>query len=73
MTGILRARRAALVVITILVVAASATSFGESFRGLFLWAHEHRLAGIWAVLWPFQIDTFTAVGELTLFVGLADR
>lgn len=74
MTGILRGpRRAALIAITVLVVAASVTSFSESFRGLFIWAHEHGLAGIWAAVWPLQVDVFIAVGELALFVALADR
>ena len=73
MTGILRApRRAALVAIAVLVAAASVTSFGESYRGLYLWAHDHGLRVAWAVLWPLQVDTFICVGELALFVALAD-
>jgi Protein of unknown function (DUF2637) len=72
-TGILRVpRRAALVTISALVAAASLVSFSESFRGLFLWAHEHGLSGLWAVTWPLQVDVFIAVGELALFVALAD-
>jgi hypothetical protein len=31
-----------------------------------------RLHGFWAVAWPLQIDTFIGVGELALFVALAD-
>ena len=74
MTGILRTpRRAALVAIATLVAAASLVSFGESYRGLYLWAHHQGLAGGWAVLWPLQVDVFIAVGELALFVALADR
>jgi hypothetical protein len=73
MTGILRApRRAALVAIALLVAAASITSFAESYRGLYAWAAEHGLAGVWAVIWPLQVDVFIAVGELALFVALAD-
>ena len=73
MTGILRApRRAALVAIAILVAAASVTSFAESYRGLYDWSREHGLSGPWAVLWPLQVDVFIAVGELALFVALAD-
>jgi hypothetical protein len=73
MTGILRTpRRAALVVIAVLVGAASLTSFAESYRGLYDWAAGHGLAGVWAVLWPLQVDVFIAVGELALFVALAD-
>jgi hypothetical protein len=66
-------RRAALAAIASLVAAASLVSFGESYRGLYLWAHHHGLAGRWAAVWPLQVDVFIAVGELALFVGLADR
>jgi hypothetical protein len=55
------------------VAGASLVSFAESYRGLYLWAHGHGLAGLWAVAWPLQVDTFIAVGELPLFVALADR
>jgi hypothetical protein len=72
-TGILRGpRRTALAAIAALVAAASLVSFAESYRGLYLWAHEHGLAGLWAAAWPLQVDVFIAVGELALFVGLAD-
>ena len=72
MTSLRIPRLAALVAITILVVAASAASFSESYRGLFLWAHHHGLSAIWAAMWPCQVDVFIAVGELALFVALAD-
>jgi hypothetical protein len=45
---IARARLAALIVITVLVTAATLTSFAESYRGLFLWAQEHGVPGVWA-------------------------
>jgi hypothetical protein len=74
MSGILRVpRRAALTAISFLVAAASLVSFAESYRGLFLWAAGHGLRGSWAVAWPLQVDVFIAVGELALFVALADR
>jgi len=74
MTAILRApRRTALAAIAVLVATASAVSFAESYRGLWLWAHGQELSGTWAVIWPLQIDVFIAVGELALFVALADR
>jgi hypothetical protein len=74
MTGILRVpRSAALAAIAVLVAAASIVSFAESYRGLDAWAHEHGLAGPWAMIWPLQVDVFIAVGELALFVALADR
>ena len=71
--GSLRAlRKVALVAIGVLVTAASLTSFAESYRGLFLWATEHGLHGVWAAGFPLQCDVFIAVGELALFVALAD-
>jgi hypothetical protein len=73
MTGVRRARRAALAAIAVLVGAASLVSFAESYRGLLDWASRHGLSGPWAVAWPLQVDTFIAVGELALFVALADR
>lgn len=66
-------RTAALVVISVLVAAASGVSFAESYRGLFDWAREHGLTGAWARVWPLQVDVFIAVGELALFVALIDR
>ena len=66
-------RRAALVAITALVAGATAASFSESYRGLYLWALHHGLSGPWAAIWPLQVDVFIAVGELALFVALADR
>lgn len=71
--GILRKPRAvALALIAFLVTTASFVSFAESYRGLYLWAQHHDLSGPWAALWPVQVDTFVAVGELSLFVGLVD-
>lgn len=65
-------RHAALAGIAALVAAASAVSFAESYHGLYLWARGHGIGGGWAVLWPLQVDVFIAVGELALFVALAD-
>lgn len=61
----------ALWVIAALIAAASAASFAESYRGLWLWARHHGLAGFWAAAFPAQIDVFIAVGEVALFVALA--
>lgn len=66
-------RGIALALVAALVAAASLVSFAESYRGLYLWAHRHGLAGLWAALWPLQVDVFIAVGELALFVALIDR
>jgi Protein of unknown function (DUF2637) len=72
-TGVLgAARRAALALIAVLVAAASLVSFAESYRALYEWAHHHDLSGRWAAIWPLQVDVFIAVGELALFVALAD-
>lgn len=65
-------RSAALAAVSVLVAAASMTSFAESYRGLYDWAAAHGLSGVWAAAWPLQVDTFIAVGELALFVALAD-
>ena len=65
-------RHTALITIAALVGAASLVSFAESYRALFEWASHHGLAGLWAVAWPLMVDVFIAVGELALFVGLAD-
>jgi len=65
-------RAAALTGISVLVGAASVTSFAESYRALFDWSHEHGLSGFWSAVWPLQVDVFIAVGELALFVALAD-
>ncbi len=74
MNAVLRVpRRAALIAIAAVITAASLTSFAESYRGLYDWAREHGLTGLWAAAWPLQLDTFIAVGELALFVALADR
>lgn len=63
----------ALWVIAALIAAASAASFAQSYRGLWLWAQRHGLPGFWAAAFPAQVDLFIAVGELTLFVALARR
>jgi len=65
-------RAAALAAISVLVGGASTASFAESYRGLYIWAHEHGLTGVWAAGFPLQVDVFIAVGELALFVALAD-
>jgi hypothetical protein len=67
-----RSRTLALVVIAVLVAAASLVSFAESYRALYDWATRHGLHGLWADVWPIQVDVFIAVGELALFIALAD-
>jgi len=71
--GLIRAATVtALYVIAVLIAAASAVSFAESYRGLQDWARGHDLHGAWAAAWPLQVDVFIAVGELALFIALAN-
>src|SRR5215470_13529733 len=65
-------RAAALACIALLIAASAMASFAESYRALYEWALHHGLAGIWAAGFPLQVDVFVAVGELALFVALAD-
>ena len=67
------ARAAALWAIAALVAASTLVAFAESYRALYLWARRHGLSGLWAYVWPLQVDTFLAVGELALVVALSDR
>lgn len=72
-TGILGAlRTAALGLAGILTTAAVIVSFMESYRGLYEWAVHHRMSGIWALLFPLQIDVFIAVPEIVLFIATVD-
>jgi hypothetical protein len=57
----------------LIVIAASAAAFAESYRALWLWALRHGLEGFWADVFALQIDSFIAVGELALFVALVDQ
>lgn len=66
-------RRGALVLITVLDLAATAVSFGESWDALYQWALKHGLSGFWAFVFPLQIDTFIAMGELALFIAIIDH
>jgi len=72
--GVLRVVRvAALWAIATVITAASGASFTESYRGLWLWARHHGLAGFWAAAFPVQVDAFIVVGELVLLVAMIDR
>jgi hypothetical protein len=74
LAGTLRAFRvAALWGISALIITAAGAAFAESYRGLWLWAEHHSLAGFWAAAFPLQVDLFVAVGELVLFVAMTDR
>lgn len=65
-------RVAALWTVAGLVLASAGVSFAESYRGLYLWSERHSLHGIWAAVWPLQVDVFIAVGEVSLFIALVD-
>ena len=66
-------RAAALWGVTVLILTAAGAAFAESYRGLWLWAQHHGLAGFWAAAFPLQVDLFVAVGELVLFIAVTDR
>lgn len=65
-------RKVVLWIIAALTFAATAASLGESYHALWLWAIHHQFGGNWGFVWPLQIDTFIAIGEAALFVGLVD-
>jgi hypothetical protein len=66
-------RAAALWGVSVLIITAAGSAFAESYRGLWLWAEHHSLAGFWAAAFPLQVDLFVAVGELVLFIAMTDR
>ena len=67
------ATRAARWFIALLVFAASAASFTESYHGLFDWSSGHDVHGGWALVWPLQIDVFIVIGEAALFIAMTSR
>jgi hypothetical protein len=67
-----RTRRAALLSIGVIAIAASANALAHSYAGLYDWALHHRLGGWQAMSWPAEIDVFLAVGELALYVAYLD-
>ena len=64
-----RLRDWALKLIIALNVIALVVSFGESFAGLFQWAHHHSITGLSAAVWPLMIDVMILVGEAGLFIA----
>lgn len=66
-------RAAALWVLAVLIATADGAAFSESYRGLLDWAEHHWLSGFWAAVFPLQVDVFIVVGELVLFIAMADR
>ena len=61
----------ALGLIALLVIASTAVSLAESYRGLYDWAATHGFGhGLWAEAFPLMVDVFVVVGELAAFVSL---
>jgi hypothetical protein len=73
--GVLRgARIVMLVLLTLVVVAATAAAVAESYNGLYNWALEHSFLPGWeANIAPLMVDTFIVAGEAMLFVLIVDR
>lgn len=67
-----RTRAIALYLIAIIVVAATATAFVQSYDGLYQWAQRYLSDG-WARTWPLQVDAWIAVGELALYIAYRDH
>lgn len=66
------ARRVALTLITLVIMAADGAAFAESYRGLYMWATHHTLAGFWAAAFPLQVDAFIVAGEAVVFLATVD-
>src|SRR5450755_2760387 len=67
-----RYKRTAQYVLAALIFVASLVSFAESYRALWDWCSHHGLSSGWAIAWPIQVDVFIAIGEIGLFLALAN-
>jgi Protein of unknown function (DUF2637) len=63
----------ALAGITAITLSATSVAFVESYDGLKAWAEHHFLSGIWAIIWPIQVDAFILIGELALYVAVLEH
>lgn len=61
----------ALWALAIIVCIATITGQIESYNGLYIWFATHHITGIWADFAPLAVDSFTVVGELAIFAGIA--
>lgn len=61
----------ALWILAIIVCAATATGLIESYNGLYIWFALHGITGFWADWAPLMVDSFTVIGELAIFAGIA--
>ncbi|MEU6041867.1 hypothetical protein ABZ801_41450 [Actinomadura sp. NPDC047616] len=60
----------ALALLAVIVFAATATAFAESYQGLKTWATHHRVPGTWrADIWPLQVDAYILAGEIVLLAS----
>lgn len=58
-------------ILAAIVVAATITGQTESFHGLYNWFATHGFQGFWAYVAPLMVDSFTVIGELAIFAGIA--
>lgn len=61
----------ALWLLAVIVVVATITGQVESFDGLYNWFSTHYVTGFWADFAPLSVDSFTVIGELAIFAGIA--
>lgn len=61
----------ALWILAVIVCAATATGLIESYNGLYIWFALHGITGFWADYAPLMVDSFTIIGELAIFAGIA--
>lgn len=66
-------RAAALILLGLGCLIASAGAFAASYVGNYEWAATHGLAGWRAYHWPVAADVMMAVGELALLVAIIDE
>lgn len=61
----------ALWALAIIVVLATVTGQIESYNGLYIWFATHHITGIWADFAPLAVDSFTVIGELSIFAAIS--
>jgi hypothetical protein len=54
-----------------IVVVATVTGLVESYNGLYIWFATHHITGFWADWAPLTVDSFTVIGELSIFAGIS--
>lgn len=61
----------ALWALAIIVIIATVTGQIESYNGLYIWFATHHITGIWADFAPLAVDSFTVIGELSIFAAIS--